>query len=176
MSRMTPAALASAVTAELAWLDAAIAQRLQAFFDPSAGAAPLPPPPSLTAGNVYAEALTAASAGPAERLVVALALAPWLRPGLLDPLLVTDPNTGCGFTAFGGIVGSGRPGFLPTRETALFLLAADLEQRLPLMALFEADAPLVRHELIAPGAAPFAPWQPLEPHPRFVARLLGRAG
>jgi hypothetical protein len=173
---MNTSSLPGTLSNEIAWLRAAAGHRLNVHFASGDQAAPAPPPPALEPGNAYADACAAATGGPQERLVLALALAPWLEPASLDIFLLQDQNTGRGFSEFGGITGQSHSGFLPSRETALFLLAEDMEQRLPLMRMFDAEAPLVRHELIAPGEHPTAPWLPLEPHPRFVARLLDKSG
>lgn len=72
----------------------------------------------------------------AERLVLVLSLIPHLQPELLDMFMVRNTDTGQPFTQLGGqrtSVGS----YLPTGETAVFLLAGnELSQRYGLMSLF----------------------------------------
>jgi hypothetical protein len=60
-----------------------------------------------------------------ERLVLALTLAPHVAPELLDPFLLESPNTRRRYSEFGGWVGQSHNGFLPTVQTALFLLAGN---------------------------------------------------
>ena len=116
---------ARVIAKELDWLDAVIAQRF-ANFGGAVGAAAgsgLPPPPDLDeADGPYAKLVRAMSLGRGERLVLILALAPYLAPERLDPFLIHNAATGRRFTEFGGLIGQSHAGFLPTAETALFLL------------------------------------------------------
>jgi hypothetical protein len=91
---------------------------------------------------------------PDVRLVVLLAMVPHVRPQLLDVLWTRNEATGRGFTEFGGLHGAGHGGFVPTGETAVFLLAGDdLAERFRAVRLFEADALLGRHDLLRLGPA-----------------------
>jgi AAA+ superfamily predicted ATPase len=67
----------------------------------------------------------------ARRLIVLLALAPHLKPAILDVFFTKNSATNRGCTEFGGLAYEKYGGFLPTGETALFLLAGDdLKKRL----------------------------------------------
>jgi AAA+ superfamily predicted ATPase len=80
--------------------------------------------------------------GPEARLVLILALAPHLFPAALDQLMHGYPDQ-MPMTVFGGLRGQGHKGFLPTIETALYLLAGDdLGMRIRLKALFSQQHPL----------------------------------
>jgi hypothetical protein len=69
-----------------------------------------------------------------ERITLMLALMPHLRPKILDVFLSGDTIT----TEFGGVKDTGHKGFLPTGETALFILAGDdLDLRFTLFELFD---------------------------------------
>lgn len=75
-----------------------------------------------------------------ERLVLLLALLPHIKPELLDVFFTRNDQYGRVFTEFGGVVGSSHNGFMPTGETAVYMLAADnLELRFYLTKLFEKD-------------------------------------
>lgn len=63
--------------------------------------------------------------GDAERIAIALTLAPHLRPQLLDILLLTSSQTGRVLTEFGGVADGNHRGFLPTGQTLAFLLSAN---------------------------------------------------
>ncbi|WP_457333540.1 ATP-binding protein [Rhizobacter sp. P5_C2] len=97
-----------------------------------------------------------------ERLVLLLALAPALRPEALDLLLARNPNLDRGFCEFGGRKGGVHGGFLPTLETAAFLVAgADLAQRFRLRAMFDDSHPFRRCDVLQldramPGDPPLA--------------------
>lgn len=84
-----------------------------------------------------------------ERMVLILALIPHIRPSILDILYLKNQNFDNPFTEFGGIKAEKHKGFLPTGETAIFLLAGtDLEKRFYLMRLFDKDHFFVRDKII----------------------------
>ena len=84
-----------------------------------------------------------------DRLVVLLGLAPTVCPQLLDCLFIRNEMNGQVFTEFGGIKGNVHRGFLPTGETAAFLLAAnDLTRRFQVMQMFDEDYYLMKQKII----------------------------
>lgn len=88
----------------------------------------------------YAEFVKKYNLGFEERFLLILALVPHIKPELLDLFLATNKNTQQVFTEFGGKKGQNHLGFLPTGETAVFILAAgDLKRRFSLLKAFEAD-------------------------------------
>lgn len=89
----------------------------------------------------------------AERLILNLAIMPHIRSQYLDLFLTRNKLTGNPFTEFGGIVGKNHCGFLPTIETALFILAAEsMRQRFELLALFEADHFFYKNNILQLGS------------------------
>ncbi|OYY71796.1 ATP-binding protein [Sphingomonas sp. 28-63-12] len=146
----TIATNAQAIDAELAWLEACLTVRFAQYGGqqkPAARDRGLPPPPPIeqTPGP-YAAIVRQFAPLPAERLVLVLALAPYVAPALLDPFLLHNEATKRRFTEFGGYAGQAHAGFLPTGETAMFLLAGDdRAQRIAAEPLFAHDHPLVRH-------------------------------
>ena len=73
-----------------------------------------------------------------ERFIMVLALVPHVKPELLDAFLVKNNMTQKIYTEFGGKIGKDHTGFLPTGETAMFILAgSDLSKRFYLQRLFE---------------------------------------
>jgi AAA+ superfamily predicted ATPase len=142
-----PQANAAALSQELAWLDAVLQARLALHFrqptevtDLRSLKAPQPSP-----GSELAALVSELNLGWSERLVLVLALAPHLRPQLLDLLFVRNTNLDRGFAEFGGCKGKVHGGFLPTAETAAFLVAGeDLVARFALRGLFEDHHPLLR--------------------------------
>ncbi|MEM0999166.1 MAG: ATP-binding protein [Bacteroidota bacterium] len=84
-----------------------------------------------------------------DRLVVLLALTPHVAPQLLDVLFIRNEMNGQVFTEFGGLKGNVHRGFLPTGETAAFLLAAnDLTRRFQIMEMFDQDYYLMKQKII----------------------------
>ncbi|WP_439571597.1 ATP-binding protein [Sphingomonas sp.] len=137
------------IDAELAWLEAVMAARFAAYGGDGEGETP-PDPPSLEdAGGAYAGQLRALGLSCEERLILVLALAPYVAPAVLDSFLLHNQATGRRFTEFGGVTGQTHAGFLPTAETAMFLLAGDDRRlRIALEPLFGRDRPLVRGGLL----------------------------
>lgn len=72
-----------------------------------------------------------------ERVVLLLALMPSVSPQVLDLLLMRNEDLDRPFTVFGGWRGTSHCGFLPTGETAAFILAPnDLQARVEVIRLF----------------------------------------
>jgi len=75
-----------------------------------------------------------------ERLLLILAMIPHIKPQLLDVLWVQNRTTMRGFTEFGGLKGINHSGFIPTGETAAFIIAGEnLERRFEMTRIFEGD-------------------------------------
>jgi AAA+ superfamily predicted ATPase len=75
-----------------------------------------------------------------EYAVVALSLLPHVQPHFFDSLMREYMPQGGDFPQIGGARGANFRGFLPTGETALFLLAGDdMERRLELQQIFASD-------------------------------------
>jgi hypothetical protein len=143
------AANAAVIDAELGWLEAVMAARFAAYGGDGEGDMPHGPPPLDQASGAYADQLRALDLSPEERLILVLALAPYVAPAVLDPFLLHNQATGRRFTEFGGVTGQTHAGFLPTAETAMFLLAGDDRRlRIALEPLFGRDRPLVRSGLL----------------------------
>jgi len=84
-----------------------------------------------------------------ERLVLVLALASQIRPQILDVFFTKNATLDKEFTEFGGKTDQQGKVFLPTGETALFLLAgADLERRFLFSYLFDAEHFFNSHSFI----------------------------
>lgn len=83
------------------------------------------------------------------QLVVMLALAPSLKPDFFDRILQNVLPGGGDYPQFGGLRGRQHRGFLPTGDTALFLLAGDdIDARARWQALLSADHPLVQRGIV----------------------------
>jgi hypothetical protein len=135
---------------DLVWFERFIHARCAQHFS-LATADPLPPPPPLPkrSSGGYADTLRSLAATAEMRLVLLLALAPHLAPELLDPFLMENRGTARRFTEFGGWLGGSHSGFLPTVETALFLLAGrDHSRRLTARRLFHPSQPLLTQGLL----------------------------
>lgn len=142
---MSPGENAATIERELAWFQAALNQRFEEHIA-KASTPGLPAPPALDAADgPYARVVLETGLDKNERLVLALALIPQIAPELLDPFLIQNQSIGRRFSEFGGLTGQSHNGFLPTVETALFLLAgSDRAERLRLRALFAPEHPFSR--------------------------------
>ena len=141
---------ASALGGELDWLETVLELRLRQHFQQHAeGFEHAPPPPAAPPGSALAGLVEELSLGPGERAVLALALAPHLRPGALDLLFVRNQNLDRGFSEFGGWKARRHGGFLPTGETAAFLVAGgDLVRRAALLDWFDPAHPLAARDIL----------------------------
>lgn len=84
-----------------------------------------------------------------ERIVLLLALIPHIAPQLLDVFFTNNQKTDRGFTEFGGIKGNSHGGFLPTIETAYFILAGNnIEKRFGLTRLFKQEHFFLAHNIL----------------------------
>ena len=145
----SPADNAVALDRELGWLGQLIDARLRLHFGQPCAQRDVRElaPPDLTGGTSALACLGPLSFD--ERGILILALAPHLRPHLLDPFLQKNPIIDRGFTEFGGVVQGNHGGFWPTVETAAFLLAGeDLERRFSLQPLFDPDRVLRAAKLL----------------------------
>lgn len=156
---------ANAVTlaAELEWFERVLETRIATHFEQPAAVddiRALTPPDLVGDPSEYAAVVREYSMGFDERLLLMLALVPHVRPQLLDLLFVRNRNLDRGFTEFGGWKGKTHGGFLPTCETAAFLIAGeDLGARFAVMKLFEEDHYFRTRDLLrvehADGEEPF---------------------
>ncbi len=151
-------AQARTLEAELEWLAQALERRLQLYFKPAPGdTLPWPEPPPLQADCPYGQMLLGLRLDTDERLLLALALAPLLRPQLLDVLHARNDSTHRPYTEFGGAaVNLQQGGFVPSGETACFLLAGEqMADRLAVMRRLLPQGRLATGDLLhlAPAAA-----------------------
>lgn len=163
-----PRANAACIQAEAEWFRAVLDLRLRIHAGEHPPCDPLeaaPPPGAPAEGSPYAEVIHALELGAAERLLLILACLPHVRPQLLDPFFIRNQALDRPFTEFGGVPGLSHTGFLPTGETAMFLLAGDdLDARLRRHPLFHPA-----HPLYAEGVLQLSPRHPDEP--RLAAAL-----
>ena len=107
--------------------------------------------PSVNKQNSpYAELIKHYKMSFEERLVLILALIPHVKPSLLDLLHMKNELYDIPFTEFGGIRYEKHKGYLPTGETAVFLLAGNnLSKRFELLKLFGKDHFFQRDKILS---------------------------
>lgn len=143
---------AIALEKEITWFKAVLAARCDIYFCRESEIKDIRviEPPDISADSSdYAQLIQAYNMGFDERLVLVLALLPHIQPHVLDTFLLNNQETARGFTEFGGWKGKGHSGFLPTCETAVFILAGeDLSRRFEAMNLFQTDHFLLKQQMI----------------------------
>lgn len=134
---------ADTLAAELHWLATLIDVSMKLYWNeecPYKSITEILPPDLSDNDSAYAGILKHYQISFSERVILLLAIAPHIQPKLLDIFLIKNNAYDKGFTEFGGIKGQHFSGFLPTGETAVFLLASnDLEKRFRISELFSDD-------------------------------------
>lgn len=160
---------------ELDWLDKVITTVMARYFQSGDPLPDLPDPPALDHDTSrYATALKDARLDHDERLILILAMAPALRPEVLDPFLFRNPNIDRVFSEF-AVRPNSDGAFIPTLGTALFLIAdGALEKRLSALDHFAEGSRLVAGGFLAPlslfGDA--VQHQPLQVAQNFLSLML----
>jgi hypothetical protein len=134
---------AETLAAEMKWLAEIIDVRMKLYWGSPVDFTAIHEllPPDLS-GNLspYAGIINHYKINFAERIVLLLALAPHIQPHLLDVFFMKNTEYDRGFTEVGGIKGQNHGGFLPTGETAAFILAINnIEERFRLLDIFLED-------------------------------------
>lgn len=111
-----------------------------------------------------------------ERVVVMLALIPHTSPQSLDIFFVQNKNFDRQYTEFGGWKGLSHGGFLPTGETASFILAGeDMERKKEAIRMFQKDHWFYAQNILrlegAGEGEPFLSGQ-LRPSEEFLSHVL----
>lgn len=102
-------------------------------------------PPEIGEESFYEMIVRRHEFGFSERLVLILALAPHLRTSLLEIFRNSDAHS----PHFGGVFGKNHRGFIPTGETALFILGGkDIQKRIRLMKFFDGDHPFAKENML----------------------------
>lgn len=150
---------------DLEWLRQLVITRLKQPVDSQLGSSFLDRLPTLSAdGSPYEVLVHEHQLEAIERVALILGLAPHFWPESLDALLWGDLAPVGQSSQFGGLVGKGHIGFIPTGQTLVGLLAAhDMRQRLQVMAVFQSNRVLARSGLLY-----------LEEQDRGEPRLSGR--
>jgi hypothetical protein len=147
---------------EIDWFRAVLERRFRLHAGKDAPGDPLDecgPPDHAGRRAPYADVLRQFDMRPAERLLLILSYIPHVRPDALDPFFIQNQSVQRRFTEFGGVTGLSHGGFIPTGETAMFLLAGDdLRARLAHQHLFSHE-----HYLYAQNVLRLSPRHPEEP-------------
>ena len=128
---------------ELAWFSKVLQTRFSLYFQQDCDCDSIydiAPPELEGETSEYARLVTGCGMSFDERLVLMLALVPHVRPQALDVLFTQNKEFDRGYAEVGGWKAQTHSGFLPTCETASFILAGrDLQKRFEIIRLFEDD-------------------------------------
>ncbi|QHT70499.1 ATP-binding protein [Rhodocytophaga rosea] len=115
-----------ALQVELDWITSIIEYRcnIGSFSDNIFHLFPVPVLPSGQS-DAYARLIEEFRLDPLQRLVLILSLCPYFKPDLTNRFLVQKDEMGMIATEIGGYLGKAYRGFLPTVQTALFLLSGN---------------------------------------------------
>lgn len=138
---------------ELQWFYQVLDTRFKLYFQqetPYASIYDIPRPNLKQQKSLYSEIVGHYNMSTDERLILLLALAPHIHPQVLDIFFTKNEKFNRGFTEFGGIKGSQHGGFLPTGETAAFVISArDLTRRFQIYRLFDPDHFFSKHKILS---------------------------
>jgi hypothetical protein len=138
------------IETELSWLQSLITARLNELRGITIAGHSLPDirTPVLEKSH-YTDFILSHELSEDERLILILSLAPYYAPELLDSFFCRNPETNQTYTQVGGVKGKNHIGFLPTMQTALFLLAGnDPVKRLAYRNLFSEDGSLQKKSIL----------------------------
>ncbi|WPD22066.1 MAG: hypothetical protein SD837_17905 [Candidatus Electrothrix scaldis] len=139
---------------ECAWFEQVLNTAISLYFkqeeNPACQAITDIPLPDLSNDqSPYARTILKYNLNFTERAVLILALIPHLHPQILDIFFTNNKNFDRVYTEFGGLKGDAHGGFLPTAETAAFILAGnDLVRRFELLPIFDREHPFARQNIL----------------------------
>lgn len=109
----------------------------------------IPLPDVTTENATYARLVNKWQLNRYERLALALALAPHLRPEILDIFFGKNAMYDRGFTEFGGVIDKGHSGFIPTGQTLVFLITATHQElRNEVLKIFSKENILIKEDIL----------------------------
>jgi len=138
---------------EIQWFNQVLETRIKLYFEQDCtidDITSIPPPDITHDSSGFAHTVRTYNMNFNERIILMLALLPHICPQALDTFFAVNNNINRGFSEFGGWKGDSHGGFLPTGETAAFILAGNtLSKRFDIMRLFEPDHFFAQQNVIA---------------------------
>ncbi len=143
------------IAPEFNYLKRLIQYRLERYFDLNGGiSAPTLPVVETWSMQVPEEILNA-TLFEAELTLLLLAACPHIQSNLIDNIVQGTLESTGDFPQLGGVRGKNFRGFLPTGETALFLIAGDnAKKRKEVLSFFSADHFFAKHHILRLDDAP----------------------
>ncbi|MGB3463632.1 MAG: ATP-binding protein [Cyclobacteriaceae bacterium] len=142
----------AALNREMNWFSDLLECRFSNYFNSDSTVALPVPMDASTGDSSYERLVTENEMDSNHRILLMLAVIPHIRPQLLDIFFTKNSNFDKPFTEFGGLQQQGTGGFIPTVETACFLISAgDLSDRFQVLKLLSAGSPLISEDIIRIG-------------------------
>jgi len=134
---------------ELQYLEQVISYRLDAHFNKDAHVTDFPPFPDPKKWTLNIPVVIQQNLDQLELTLLLIALVPHLQPDLLDRIIGNKLQQAGDFRDIGGVRGKNFRGFLPTGETALFILAGnDFKKRFEVQELFRPTHYLAEQQIL----------------------------
>lgn len=137
---------------ELTWLSKVIDTRIKLYFGKEcdySNVFEVPLPNLDDDPSIYARIVKHFNMTFQDRIILTLSLAPHINPQTLDIFFTKNKTYDRIYTEFGGLKGRYHSGFLPTGETASFIIAGnDLEERIKLIDLFKPEHFFFKHNVL----------------------------
>jgi AAA+ superfamily predicted ATPase len=144
--------LADVLLADMEYLARVIQVRLAFYFDQKTTFARpqnVPRPSHKDPRNPYLAFVKEHDLSYDEHTILLIALAPHVQPDFFDRIISNAIPQGGEFPQIGGVRGKQFRGFLPTGETAIFILAGDdLDRRFAVQQLFSEDHVFARQQVL----------------------------
>lgn len=159
--------MSSTLSSFLTYLSAFAHWRLATYFTETMSSEERPELPNLTTDDsTLSQFLQQNGLTPEDHILLAIALVPHVHPYFFDTLVREYIPQGGDLPQIGGTRGKQFRGFLPTGETALFILAGDdLQKRFELFRLFDEDHVFAQKQVLRLE-------EPPEGEPRMSGRLV----
>ncbi len=128
------------IKADLLWLNKVIELRIEKYFsgeEEEEWMDSVPPPDLSLDDSFYAHVIRKYDFSISERIILLMALAVHVNPVIYDIFFVKNEHYNRGYTEFGGITSTSHSGFIPTGETASFILCGrNFEKRFQMLEYF----------------------------------------
>jgi hypothetical protein len=142
---------AVSLEAEMNWLLNVIKTRMDLRFNQSGKFSSVyeVPLPTLKEDSYYSRIINHCDFGFKERIILALSIAPHIKPQVLDRFFLKNKMYDRIYTEFGGLKGRYHSGFIPTGDTAAFLIAGtNIEERILLVDLFKPEHSFYKNNIL----------------------------
>ncbi len=167
----------SALQNELTWLENVIAIAMELYFQNESSytsISQIQPPPLIEEDSGYDRLLRSYDLNFEARLILILAITPYIKPQSLAIFLTKDKNFDAPYAEFGGAKVEGFHGFVPTLETACFLLGGghDLGIRLQFMAKINQNYLLYREGILKADHYPISLHEKLRLSQEYLSSII----